>query len=59
MRSLFFLLALAVTACVADDIAEEENVLVLTTENFGGAIEDNTYILVEFCKFVEYNELVV
>jgi protein disulfide-isomerase A1 len=32
----------------ADDIKREENVLVLTKENFDGAISDNKFVLVEF-----------
>ena len=32
-------------------IETEENVLILTDENFDSAVADNKYILVEFCKF--------
>ena len=32
------------------EIQEEENVLVLTNDNFEDAVKDNKYILVEFCE---------
>lgn len=35
----------------ADDIKREENVLVLTKDNFDGAVTDNKHVLVEFCKY--------
>lgn len=31
-------------------IETEENVLVLTDDNFDDAVKDNKFILVEFCK---------
>ena len=43
-------LALFVVA-FAEEIAEEEGVLVLKTSNFEQAIKDNQYILVEFCEY--------
>ena len=43
---LFSLLGLAYS-----EITEEENVLVLTTDNFDGAVENNKFILVEFCEY--------
>lgn len=52
MRSLVILLALALTGCMSADVEEEDNVLVLTTENFDGVIENTDYILVEFCKSI-------
>ena len=44
------LLALFVVA-FAEEIAEEEGVLVLKTSNFDQALKDNQYILVEFCEY--------
>lgn len=35
----------------AEDIKEEEGVLVLTKANFKEALEKNEFVLVEFCKF--------
>lgn len=32
------------------DVQVEDGVLVLTAENFDSVIEDNEYVLVEFCK---------
>lgn len=50
IRFVFF--AVAVIPCVfAGSIEEEENVLVLNKGNFPGAVKDNEYILVEFCKY--------
>ena len=44
------LLALFVVA-FAEEIAEEEGVLVLKTSNFDQAVIDHKYILVEFCEY--------
>ncbi len=52
MRSVLVLIALALTACVYAEVTEEENVLVLTTDNFEEVIEATDYVLVEFCKFL-------
>ena len=44
-------------AAFCGDIAEDENVLVLTTDNFETALELYPNILVEFCKFcIFYND---
>ncbi|XP_064406926.1 protein disulfide-isomerase 2-like [Halichondria panicea] len=48
MRSVLVLIALALTACVYAEVTEEENVLVLTTDNFEEVIEATDYVLVEF-----------
>lgn len=44
------LVATATLGVYADEIKTEDGVLVLTVDNFKKAIEDNEYILVEFCK---------
>lgn len=36
---------------LAADIEEEEDVLVLNDDNFDQAVKENTYVLVEFCKY--------
>lgn len=46
------LVASLVASVGADQIAKEEGVLVLKTENFKKAIEDNEFILVEFCEYI-------
>ena len=38
----------------SDEIEVEEDVLVLNENNFEKAINDNEYILVEFCKYTLY-----
>ena len=43
------LLFTAVVKC--DEIETEDGVLVLTQNNFQSAIEDNAFVLVEFCEF--------
>ena len=35
----------------AEDIEEEEGVLVLKKSNFEQALADNKYVLVEFCEY--------
>jgi hypothetical protein len=39
------------TVLCEDEIAEEEDVLVLTKDNFDGALAKHNHVLVEFCKF--------
>lgn len=36
------------------EIKLEENVLVLTKENFPSVIADNDFVLVEFCKYTYF-----
>ena len=40
------------TVFCEDEITEEEDVLVLTNDNFDGALAKHNHILVEFCKFI-------
>ena len=48
---ILLMVAFVGTAFCEDEITEEENVLVLTKDNFDGALAKHNYILVEFCKF--------
>lgn len=48
--SLLFLL-ISPLVILADEISEEDGVLVLTQDNFEGAIDKYDHILVEFCKY--------
>lgn len=45
------LLAALAATVVADDITKDEGVYVLTTANFKKALEDNEFMLVEFCEY--------
>lgn len=47
----FVILACMGTVLCESEIAEEEDVLVLTKDNFDGALAKHSHILVEFCKF--------
>ena len=50
------LLALAgLFVVVATDVLEEDNVLVITGENFKQVLEANEFLLLEFCKFLRYH----
>ena len=42
-------------AAAAADYVEEEDVLVLTKDNFDQAVADFKYLLVEFCKSVQHD----
>lgn len=41
----------------AEDIKEEEGVLVLTKSNFKEALENNEFVLVEFCKLQHFHSI--
>lgn len=49
MRTLLLLAALAAT-CLAGEYETDEGVLVLTKDNFEAAVEEYSYLLVEFCE---------
>ena len=40
-------------------IETEENVLVLTDDNFDEAVKDNKFVLVEFCKSYLYKHIIL
>jgi len=46
------ILCLALVAAAAAQYTEEEDVLVLTKDNFDQAVSDFKYLLVEFCKSI-------
>ena len=51
----FFALTFAVICCFASTFAKieiEDSVLVLTKDNIAEAIEQNDYVLVEFCEYL-------
>lgn len=50
MKSSALILCLLVAVAFGAEIKEEDDVLVLTTENFDEAIKAHPEILVEFCE---------
>ena len=50
MRTVLLLAALVV-ASLAGDYEVDEGVLVLTKDTFEAALEEHSFILVEFCKY--------
>ena len=54
MKTAIILLFSVISCGICADYTEDENVLVLTTDNFDGAIEEFKNILVEFCKFASW-----
>lgn len=50
MKVSIIILLSCLTAAFAEDVKEEEGVAVLTTKNFNSFIDDNEFVLVEFCK---------
>ena len=54
MRVLRFALLAVLSVVVAtEEITKDEGVLVLKKTNFNQALEENEFVLVEFCKFHE------
>ena len=51
MKSVLLLVVLS-AVCLAGEYEVDEGVLVLTTDTFNSAVEEYSYILVEFCKWL-------
>lgn len=51
LATLCVLLSVAAAFC-EEEIKLDEGVMVLTKANFKQAIADNSYVLVEFCKYL-------
>ena len=57
MKALFFgfLLLFTIFSCIsaqsAPEVKEEEDVMILTKENFEHVITSNQHVLIEFCKY--------
>lgn len=51
LATLCVLLSVAAVFC-EEEIKLDEGVMVLTKANFKQAIADNSYVLVEFCKYL-------
>ena len=49
--SCILLVIATATNTFADEIKIEDGVLILTKDNFKGAVADNEFVLVEFCKY--------
>lgn len=54
MRSVggFCLAALCLVAISHAKVETEDGVLVITKDNFDSVIQDNDYVLLEFCKYI-------
>lgn len=52
MKFLFAVCLLVATVTAAAEFKYEENVLVLTDENFKEAVEEFPFLLVEFCEYL-------
>ena len=51
----YFALTFAVICCLTSTLAKietEDSVLVLTKDNIEEAIEQNDYVLIEFCEYL-------
>jgi hypothetical protein len=55
MKVIFSIVLLLVVGLSAEDIKEEDGVLILTKANFKGVLEKNEFILVEFCKLNDHS----
>lgn len=60
MRSAVLLLALAgILAVQAAEVEEEGNVLIVTGDNYKQVVEENQFVLLEFCKSVLWHSSLV
>jgi len=52
MNSFLLVIALFCGTSLAEEVKREENVLVLNKNNFDETVNNNNYVLVEFCKYL-------
>lgn len=58
MLKLIFAAALLIAyAATESEVELEDGVLVLTEDNFDSVVQDNEFVLVEFCKCCQYEYL--
>ena len=53
----FCLTALCLVATILAKVEVEDGVLVVTKDNFDSVIQDNDYVLLEFCEYNMYGLL--
>ena len=54
MRTAIIFLVTVISSGLCAEYTEDENVLVLTTDNFDDAISEFKHVLVEFCKLLAH-----